>query len=92
MAKSISKIQTLTHLCQLSAAIERRGKSIWKIADLAEELGWNRRTTCRYLDDLRELGLKTDRPKEGADKLGSIVVGKWRFLDAVKQLMHNTPR
>jgi len=40
MAKSISKIQTLTHLCQLSAAIERRGKSIWKIAELAEELGW----------------------------------------------------
>ena len=87
MAKSISKIQTLTHLCQLSAAIERRGKSIWKIADLAEELGWNHRTTCRYLDDLRELGLKTDRPKEGADKLGSVVAEKWKLTDAIKQLM-----
>ena len=85
--KSISKLQTLTNLCKLAAAIERRGKDIWKISDLAAELGWNHRTTCRYLDDLRELGPKTDRPVEGADKLGSMVTEKWRLVDAIRQLM-----
>ena len=76
-----SRIDILKDLCRFAKAIERRGNRPFTQPELAVELKISTRTVTRYLKIFRDqLDLVVATPE---NRMGSAVIGKWRFLDAV---------
>ena len=81
-AGAVSRVDTLRELFRFAKAIERRGNKMFTQPELAEELQVSTRTITRYLQTFREqLGLVVETSEKS--RAGSVVVGKWKFMDAL---------